>query len=148
MKLPIPATSRVGRKDMSFHPHPDFFRRLLVSSVGYSDPVPDPDPGFWWPKMGKNLSEKKFVFFWSKIAFYLSLGFRNGRPSYRRSLQPSKENIQHFRKWNLLTFFLFLCAIFALLDPDLDCESGSGSRNPTKSGSSTLLVRGKYIFGG
>ncbi len=30
----------------------------------------------------------------------------------------SKENIQHVKKWNLLTFFLCLSIIFALLDPD------------------------------
>jgi hypothetical protein len=30
------------------------------------------------------------------------------RPSYRRSLKkPLKENINHFKKWNLLTFFSF-----------------------------------------
>jgi hypothetical protein len=59
---------------------------------------------------------------WSKIAIYLSLGFRKGRPSYRRSLYPSKENIQHFKKENLLTFFYFywVILIFALLDPDTD----------------------------
>ncbi len=38
-----------------------------------------------------------------------------GRPSYRRSLQSSKEN----KKINLLTV-LFLWVIFALLDPDPD----------------------------
>ncbi len=32
----------------------------------------------------------------------------------------------HFKTWNP-NFFLFLWAIFALLDPDLDSESGSGS---------------------
>ncbi len=59
-----------------------------------------------------------FIFFWSKIAIYLFLGLDKGHPSYRRSLQ----NVQHFKKWNLLTFFyfcgLFLWAFFALLDPD------------------------------
>jgi hypothetical protein len=35
--------------------------------------------------------------FSSKIAGCLSPGFPEGRPSYRRSLQPSKENIQHFK---------------------------------------------------
>jgi hypothetical protein len=43
--------------------------------------IPDPDPGF------DDL----------KIAIYLSLGLHKGGPSYRRSLQPSKENIQHFK---------------------------------------------------
>jgi hypothetical protein len=33
------------------------------------------------------------TFFSSKIAIYLSLGLHKGRTSYRRSLQPSKENI-------------------------------------------------------
>ncbi len=58
------------------------------------------------------------LFFWSKIAIYLSLGFHKERPSYRRSLHHSKENIQHFKIRNFLSFFLFLWVIFALLDPD------------------------------
>jgi hypothetical protein len=37
-------------------------------------------------------------FFIQKIAIYLSLGLHKERPSYRRSLQPSKENIQHYFK--------------------------------------------------
>jgi len=41
----------------------------------------------------KILAEIKFIFFKSKVAIYLSLGLHKGRPSYRRSLQPSKENI-------------------------------------------------------
>jgi hypothetical protein len=32
-----------------------------------------------------------------KIAIYLTLGLHEGRPNYRRSLQPAKENIQHFK---------------------------------------------------
>jgi hypothetical protein len=72
----------------------------------------DQDPGFWWPKMEK---------------IYLSLRLHKGCPSCRRSLQPSKENIQHFKTWNFL-FFLFLWVIFALLDPDPDSESRSRYR--------------------
>jgi hypothetical protein len=37
---------------------------------------------------------KKFAF---KTTIYLSLDLNKGRPSYRKSLQPSKENIQHFK---------------------------------------------------
>jgi hypothetical protein len=37
-------------------------------------------------------------FFSSKIAIYLFLGLHTARPSYRRSLLPPKENIQHFSK--------------------------------------------------
>jgi hypothetical protein len=40
-------------------------------------------------------AEKKI--FGSKTTIYLSLGLHKGFPSYRRSLQPSKENIQHFK---------------------------------------------------
>ncbi len=38
------------------------------------------------------------------------LGLHKGCPSYRRNLQPSKENIQHFNIWNFLslTFGSFL----------------------------------------
>jgi hypothetical protein len=81
------------------------------------DPVPDLDPnsGFWWPKMTKKIKLKKIIFFKSKIAIYLSLGLHNGRPSYRRSLQPSKENSQHFKKWNFLPFLSFFAFNFVTL---------------------------------
>ncbi len=42
------------------------------------------------------------------MAFYLSLGLHKGRPSYRRNHQPSKENIQHFKRWKFCPFFYFL----------------------------------------
>jgi hypothetical protein len=58
----------------------------------------DSDPGFRRPKTEKNLQlKKKIIFLSSKIAIYLFQGLQKGRPSYRRSLQPSKENIQHFK---------------------------------------------------
>ena len=31
-------------------------------------------------------------------------GLHKGRSSYRRSLQPSKENIQHFKRWKICPF--------------------------------------------
>ncbi len=53
-----------------------------------------------------------FIFFWSKIANYLCLSLHKGRPSQRRSLHPTRENIQHFETWNFSTsFFLFLWVI-------------------------------------
>ncbi len=94
----------------------------------------DPDPGFWWPKIEKNLQLK--FFFWSKTTIYLILGLHKRRPSFRRSLQPSKANIKHFKTWNFL-FFLLLWVIFSLLDPAPD-------KNPLtllkriQSGSETL----------
>jgi hypothetical protein len=49
-------------------------------------------------KKKKNLQIQKIKFFKNKNYFkiYLSLGLQKGSPSYRRNLQPSKENIQHF----------------------------------------------------
>jgi hypothetical protein len=65
----------------------------------------DPDPGFDDPKLEKCSKNK---FFFEKMKFLgtpgtESLAFLKGRPSYR-SIQPSKESIQHFKKLNLLTF--------------------------------------------
>jgi hypothetical protein len=60
--------------------------------------IPDPDPGFDDLKLKKIYSWKfNFYSFDQKIAIYLSLGLHKGRPSYRRSLQLSKENIQYLK---------------------------------------------------
>jgi hypothetical protein len=45
-----------------------------------------------WKKF--TAGKKKFG---SRTTTYPSLGFYKGRPSYKRSLQLSKENIQHFK---------------------------------------------------
>jgi hypothetical protein len=42
-------------------------------------------------------SSEKIKKFGSKTTIYLSLGLQKERPSYRRSLQLSKEAIQHFK---------------------------------------------------
>ncbi len=81
-----------------------------------ADPDPGPNPGFWWPKIGKNsLLADFFILFWTKIAIYLSLGLHKERPSYRRSLQLSKENIQHFKKWKCFSFFYFCGSFYSAL---------------------------------
>ncbi len=75
------------------------------------------------------LKKKKFCWnfflfcFWSKIAIYLSLGLYTWRPSYKRSLQPSKKNIHHFKRWNLRTVFLFILGHY--------CPPGSRSGTTT-----------------
>ncbi len=51
-----------------------------------------------------------------------------GRPSYKRSLQPSKEVIQQFKTWNFLHFLYFLWAFFSPGGPDPEPYSGSGFR--------------------
>jgi hypothetical protein len=42
----------------------------------------------------------------------LSLGLLKGCPSYRRSLKPSKENIQNFTKNLIINFFYFCGSTF------------------------------------
>jgi hypothetical protein len=79
------------------------------------------------------------VFFKSKITIYLSLGLYKGRSSYRRSLQPLKEETHPaLQNMKLVNFFLFLRAMFALLDPDP--ESGSGSTDLIESGSRSETI--------
>jgi hypothetical protein len=45
---------------------------------------------------------KKIMSFWSIIPIYLSPRPPRRTSSYWRSLQPSKENIQHFKTWKFL----------------------------------------------
>jgi hypothetical protein len=53
--------------------------------------------------MTKNLtkftSEKILIFFWIKISIATGIPWppERTRPSYRKRLQPPKENIQHFK---------------------------------------------------
>ncbi len=119
--------------DPDTDPDPPFFL-IADPDPGSGSRIPDPDPRFDDLKLKKNLQlEIKFLFSWSKIAIYLSLGLHKGLPSYMRSLQPSKENIQHFKRWKFCPFFNFFGVILALLDPDPDpqfvCGSGSGSNS-------------------
>ncbi len=76
-----------------------------------------PDPiriqSFNDQKLKKKYSWKKFNFFGSKTTIYLSLGLHKERPSYRRSIQLLKENIQHFKTWNFSIFSYILWVIVA-----------------------------------
>jgi hypothetical protein len=47
-------------------------------------------------KLKRNFKTAKNQFFSIKNAIFF-LGLHKGRPSYRRSLKPSKENIKHFK---------------------------------------------------
>jgi hypothetical protein len=72
--------------------------RIPDPDSGSGSQIPDPDPGLDDLTLKKIYSWKfNFYFLGSKIAVYLSLGRHKGRPSYRRSLQPSKENIQYLK---------------------------------------------------
>ncbi len=54
----------------------------------------------------------------SKTTIYLSIGLNKERPSYRRSLQLSKEAIQHFKTWTFKKISTFVGHF---------CPPGSGS---------------------
>jgi hypothetical protein len=73
-----------------------------------TDPVPafqvnpDPNPTPIWGFDVQNLKKRKtaekfFGSFLIKNCNLLIPSLHKGRPSYRRSLQPSKENMQHFK---------------------------------------------------
>ena len=92
--------------------------------------------GFNDQTLKKNYSWKFFfILFFSKTAIYLSLGLHKVCPSYRRSLQFSKEAIQSHMcgsgynpdpdpKHLVSTVAgLLLWVIFALLDPDPDPQT-------------------------
>ncbi len=122
--------SRVVDKDsLNLDPDPAFQVRILIRIriQGFDD-----------QKLKKTKSWNFFFFFfWTNIAIKLSPGRHKGRPSYRRSLKPSKEKILHFKKWNFVNIFLLLWVIFALLDPNPRCESVYGSKDPIESGSNS-----------
>ncbi len=61
-----------------------------------------------WKKI---TAEKKIR---SKTTVYLSLGLHKEHPSYRRSLQLSKQTLQNMNFW----YFFYFCVILALLDLD------------------------------
>jgi hypothetical protein len=87
------------------------------------DPKTDPDPiwiqGFDDQKVKKkNTAEISFSFFDQNYTLIIPRPPHKGRPSYRRSLPPSKEYIQYLKFINLFSFFWGV--IFALLDPNTD----------------------------
>ncbi len=55
-----------------------------------------------WPKIWKKYTAGQQIYFLIKNFF---IDLHKGRPTYRRSLQPSKENIQHF-KTSLFSIFV------------------------------------------
>ncbi len=57
---------------------------------------PDPDAGVWWLK---NCKKNQFFY---QFAIHLLVVLQKGR----RSLQPSKENIQHFKTESFFIFFV------------------------------------------
>ncbi len=80
---------------------------------------PDPDPGFWWPKILKNLKLKTFDIFF----LFKNRNLLNPRPPKRTSkLQEKSSALKRdhpaLQNMKILKFFQFLWVIFALQDPD------------------------------
>jgi hypothetical protein len=83
-------------------------------------------------KLKKLTSGEKGYIFNQQLQFTLPFASTKERPSYSKSLHPSKENIQHFKTCNFSTFSICVGNFFALLDPN---------SNPTESGSTTVKKR-------
>ncbi len=107
----------------------------------------------------KIIRADKIDIFLSKIAIYLSLGRHKGNSSYRRSLPPLKENLQHFKTWNLLIFFYFCrsflpswsriqihCLIESGSNPDPNTYSNPGLCTLTDSKWRTRVLLGGISF--
>ncbi len=65
------------------------------------------------------------------LNFFLSLALHEGRP--RESLQPSKENIKHFKTWNFFTFSIFAGHYYPH-------GSESGSNRPNQYGPTRIRI--------
>jgi hypothetical protein len=51
----------------------------------------------WFGEIERKLAKLSMPTFTYRSSSKLFYGLHKGRPSYRKSLQPSKENIQHFK---------------------------------------------------
>ncbi len=93
--------------------------RIRIQHFGLNT---DPDSGpieirVLMAKYWKNLQPKKIFLVGQKLRFTYPYASIKDAHFYKRSFQPSEENIQHMK---LLNFFLLLWVIFVLLDPDAD----------------------------
>jgi len=74
----------------------------------------------------KNTAENFLYIFWSKFAIGLSLSLHKGLTVQATGEAFSPKKRTSSAKNAIYKFFLYLWFIFALLDPDPDCEYGSG----------------------
>ncbi len=93
-----------------------YFLRIRIQHLRMTT-NPDPDPGLSWPKIEKNLQLKIFCIYF--LIKNCNLPIPKPPESYRRSLQLSKEAIQHFKTWTFTNFYF--CGSFF-------CPPGSGFR--------------------
>jgi hypothetical protein len=79
---------------------------------------------FWSMRIRiQGFHDRKMFIFFSKIVIYSFLSLQKGRPSYRRTSIPQKRTSGTSK----LKISSLLCVIFALLDPDSQCGSGSAT---------------------
>jgi hypothetical protein len=78
----------------------------------------------------------------------VSQGLQKERLSYStgEAFSPSKRTLRSSKNEIYKLFSLFLWVVFALLDPDPDCESGFTSRGPTESGSTTVKKTKRHLI--
>ncbi len=86
----------------SFDPDPAFQAEYQSGS--------NPDQGFWWPKIEKR-SQKKIVLI-KNCNLPIPRPPQRRSKLHNRSLQHSKENIQHFITWNSLIFSISVGLFF------------------------------------
>jgi hypothetical protein len=72
-------------------------RTLLCAQSSDSDRIRLSGSGVLKIKNCKKITAEKMGIFWIKNYHLLTLCLHKGFPSYRRSLRPSKENIEHFK---------------------------------------------------
>jgi hypothetical protein len=90
--------------------------------------IADPDPWFDDLKLKKIYSWKfNFYFLDQKLQFTFPLASVKDAQATGEAFSPQKRTALPNMK--ILYFFLFLCIIFTLLDPDPQFECGSGSSN-------------------
>jgi hypothetical protein len=96
---------------------------------------PDPNPGFWWPKIVKYLQIKEnLIFIYQKLQFtYRKASIKNVQVTEEAFHSQMRTSIN--TKHEISLYFLLLWVIFALLDPDPDSESRSN--DPIESGSNS-----------
>ncbi len=102
---------------------------VQVTTLPYCDDITRFDgTGFWWPKIGKFYSWK-FLFLVKNCKMqYFSRGLRQGRPSFRKSLRPSKREHPALQNKYLFFFFIFFCL------------HGSGSSRPKSPKSMRIRI--------
>jgi hypothetical protein len=101
-KKPIPDPGSRGQKGTGSR----------IRNTANRDPDPIQIQGFSDQKLKKKITaEKKLNLFGSKTTIYLSLGLHKERPSYRRILQISKENIQQLQN-KIFFIFKYFCGSF------------------------------------